>query len=1823
MSKRKLKALRIFAVFMLITISNQLFFPTLSYALTSGDTQPEVFGYQPVDATDNVSLPSGKFNYTIPITSIPEFPMAVGYSAGLGMDQEASVFGFGFNGFSGAITRSVNGLPDDLDGALDGAKKNYSYGNEPMWDVNTTVGMSLGTNLSDYFSAGAGITTVYGYNNYAGFYGAIGLGVSAAVKLGSATHASVGLGIYSDSRSSSAQYGFTAALGVSQGIQIQYSGSESQDSKKWQNSVSLSYSSPQQKHGSITKGISLSDLNQSFPSNNVRVSSSSLAPLSYVVPSTGGVTASTLFSIYGMTFGTQYSKYKMLHDLNHVEKNGYGFMYLYNYDRSNTDNIADMTLEGEDSYNEASFNNPSYLQKDNYNINTMGMAGGMELYQKSYGIVSRNFSSNITTSVQDFNHDKTQINEVHPWYSTNQSSINKSVDIIAMLKMDPEEEGASAVMSSLFDEKERANFNGANQRFDQEPVFKMRGDYAGEYDLSSGSYTDHDPNPYSLIHVSGTSSDPKFAFLGVEKNVPLYYPTADRDYNAYTNSHNIERSTHITKHTIGSILTSYNALKAVNSRATPTSSTAATDPFNFNQSFYSEYAYVRPTSVAKSGDITLNDHLVKMNLLQHLDSLRGTTVTPPVTIGGITTPGGDPLHSYFSDLTGSIEVESVNGLRYFFDLPVFNKTSKNEQMCGKGKNPPVTTSGEYSSYTRDGKEVNRNKITTEDGYMYPYAWMLTAIVGDDYIDFDNIPGPSDGDIGYWVKFKYVKAADNYRWRQPFTGLSYYPGISQKQNDQIYSVSSGTKEIYYLSEIESSNYICKYQYHKRMDGVDAAAFANGDAVNTLTSVESVGSSPDRTGDNFQFVATQIDLYKKHNNGSNSAVIDQTAQKIIKSTKFYYDYTTCPHVPNNYVKYAPSTIIKSGFPYHIDYGTSHASEAVETGKLTLRKVQHIAYDESGDPANASLLPSYTFNYYADDDAKYNPDYNTNAVDQWGNYMKNAEATGLNSSGTDDGTGNRYYEHFTEYVKSDADDNAKAYKLKTIQLPSGGNMEINYEAQTYGYVENQNPYVMRHIKEIGSVDATHTLVKVDVTDMGSSGFNLTTGTTTTASGEEKKVLSVGDKVYGEVAFYRSTAVSTDPDYYNESSMYMVNEEAQVSNIGSATLASDGHYYQDVTLASLAGSKPFVSQCEVYMYGESVEMQATKDNLSGTCASVQDFRDQHDNATSLTAGDAFRIAFAHISNLSSSATGMESKVNTCFGVPGTAIYPHWSFLRTPIYKAKYTGAVVSSVKLHDGFNYATQADGSVGTTENEYGTNYFYDLKTDGSGTSSGVATNEPGGGKSCIEDIYTITGSGFMPAPGVFYSKTTLENLYHADGAGASTGDKISRNKGKTCYEFYTPKDDGLQFGDHFKSANMGFTSPVKGNFFLFGVFTFFMLKFTILGKTITIKIPTIVPIVLDWKLEDRYHLKSYAYTDYTDMFGKLKAVRQIDAFGQELGTQKYNYYGLDESVPVYKNGFGSTSTTDQKPGKMDQVWSEAYYAKQLEINQYVALPICMAKTKKDFCYTDMKYSYVPSVLKEVVSTMDGMTTTTSYTGFDYYTGTPLEAKSNDSYGNTKISRTEPAYWEYPEMGPRSVNDAQLNNLTATTGTYMYLNSVGPTHLIGAGVVKWTKGSPAAPTTPTWDMIPYLRPKRTFATTTTYSYTYAKVPGSTIRTAYTPGGRSSDASFTTTVSPRIQRNASIYKAYQGYTYEVPINTDGTFKTFTAFNYSAASTNPAWKQLSTNELYSANGVLVQSKDVLSKYACQLLGYNFSNTIAAVSNASWGACAYDGAENTYQTSTG
>ena len=126
--KTKIRYCRKIALALVFLMLFQVAFPTVSWALTSGPSQPELSTFEPVGTTEMVDLFSGDFTYNIPLFEVPGpdggYPINLFYNSVTEAEAEASMVGLGWNIGIGGITRQVRGLPDDFNGE---AVKNYQH----------------------------------------------------------------------------------------------------------------------------------------------------------------------------------------------------------------------------------------------------------------------------------------------------------------------------------------------------------------------------------------------------------------------------------------------------------------------------------------------------------------------------------------------------------------------------------------------------------------------------------------------------------------------------------------------------------------------------------------------------------------------------------------------------------------------------------------------------------------------------------------------------------------------------------------------------------------------------------------------------------------------------------------------------------------------------------------------------------------------------------------------------------------------------------------------------------------------------------------------------------------------------------------------------------------------------------------------------------------------------------------------------------------------------------------------------------------------------------------------------------------------------------------------------------------------------------------------------------------------------------------------------------------------------------------------------------------------------------------------------------------
>lgn len=1756
---RKHKTLiRSFCILILSCLVTEIFYPTYVWAVTVGPTSMEVHGFSGESSGHNVNMVTGSFSYSVPITSIPDYPMSISYTPGAGMDDEASAFGFGFNSFSGAITRSAQGIPDDINGAT----TKVVIENQLETDINVSGNMNGGEGELNFMVGRSSQTGIY---LNASFSASMPINIKLQkiegfskilALLEHAISGNLHFGLNADSRRDRTSFSLTYVS--NQLGSISMNGSNFFASKASYNYGIANVNISSIRNGYKDIGNMVSNYfspektlpSATNPYYSVIASSPSINSNSYSV----GISIPEIIPVPGtpILLGGSLSG-DFAGDLNKKFTN-YGTMYLQNYVRKDDNQLADFGLEGENSLNDLYLHSPSYLQKDNFSVNCMGLSGSMQLLRPSYGIVSRN-SNYVTSSNISLIGSFSNYMGVDRWNASVKTTTKGGVDILDLLK----NSAKKSIAIALFNEEEVGSMD---KKFKGDAEFRMKGDMAGDYLLNESSSVNNYATPANYNWISDVGGGVKLRFIGVEDRIPSYRSEMSEktiDHNQVTNN----VSNKIIKFTVGDIIKSYQSGELNKNIQTST----ANDAFKLNQTIYSHYvANTTPTTI----DLNDINSATRFSIINDLIAKKQTQ------------------SNYFDNLIADIRVKNAEGSTYLFNLPVFNKSAKEQSIKGLNAKAPKNKNGEYTNaeYSFQSRD---NSTIKEQNYYYPYAWLLTAVVGEDYIDFDNIPGPSDGDLGHWVKFNYIKTADDYRWRFPFAGLSLNPNQLDNNRDDFYSVTSGTKENYHLASVESSDYVCQYTYEKRFDGRDAAGFVNGTAVNTWLNVP-INQTNTVLGGNYSYRVSKIDLYKKNskNNYSKQEGTSVNNLKKVKSTVFTHDYMICPKTINNSNTYGNTSLDL-------------------TGKLTLRKVQHFVYDDNG---GEHTLPSTTFKYAFDKYAstgetpdpvlyaKYNPSYKAEGnTDAWGGYVE--ANTGIFSGLVRNSS-------YTEISKPHADANAKVYNLVKVAMPSGGYLDVDYEANDYSNVQDKKPFAMRKIIEaVPGLVAGTTKLTVDITDLIGENKNLA------------DISKTGDSLFSEVCFYRTNSDKNPP---NASRVYVVSGKSTVINYGSTKLVGD-RWYQDVTLSdnSEKNLPILITAARNYMLNTSEEMKSFKENF-GNCNTASAEATSAINLSKDGGFDALRKFITNTVNVFIPPSVYETGFRACFGEIGSSsatfssdpnisknIVSQMSYLRTNIYKAKYTGSRVKKVTLRDNFNYATSSDGNSSITkDNSYSTVYVYN---NTNGQSYGVATVEPGGGPSNVIDAFQKTGTGFMPSPAIFYSKVRVKNDYEA-----TAGTNISRDKGYTEYEYFTSLDPELQFDNYFKqSIAKDGPGVVNGSFSMFGIFQWVRICKKCWFKWV--RIPVIFPILLRWNRYDNYSQKSYAYTDYSDLLTRPKSIRTYSSNSTvPLSEQTFEYFKPDDKLTVLKPNLVSGSTNldaatslNMRPGLVEQHWAEAYRTEKM--NSYAFIVLNITKTTRNFVMTDVRYKSIPPVIKSISTTQDGMKSVANFTKFDYFTGQPLETQYVDPTGLVKTSQVVPAYWVKPEMGPLTSNSmSNMNNLTASAKEIQFLGSTySSTSMLSSSVTEWKKSGYGFV-----DNI-ILQTKTLTSNGLGIDKTYKIITAAELQTAYTSGTNSNKVYVQ-------QSNDKFYKPTVQWVYKTDLNTNGTYNGYVDYDFTNTTQNAKWQKASETTRYDANGNAIESKDILGKYISSKIGHLFSYGSSQTANASYYASLFEGGEASYTT---
>ncbi|MCU0415793.1 MAG: hypothetical protein MUE33_01290 [Cytophagaceae bacterium] len=734
------------------------FAPGVSYALTSGPSQPEVQSFEPVSTTEMVDLFTGDFTYNIPLFEVPGpnggYPVNLHYNAGISMDQEASWVGLGWNINPGAINRQLQGLPDEYNNS----NVNTQLDIEPSNTVS--VGADVSVNLANIeifggdvgsdgnaieLTPSVGIGFALKYNNYRGLSYEIGPSFGITHQFSSGVSAGLGLNLSIDSELgsgfnlnaiASTPYEKTVGAVTTRGSHTFYMGigydanqglnqfNHGYDAKKTELLARTTYKTNLMYSNTLNKVLVFNtpETHYSEVSNAKRAKSGSaslsVASIGYLPMSSSpmemvytavsfksGLSVLGVFKNLGLT-GTFMHQYLPSSEQN---KNVASCGYLY-AQNSTTSSSLDFNRESDGPVHKNSPVLPIPIATpDIFSMTSHGVSTMFRAFRNDFGIYhdldSRSTSVGFDGAV-----------EVGPpthggvglKFGYGENTVNKWTD----------------------DNRADEWLNFKNHSQDENYYFKTYGELNAKHKSTYESFGGENP---MRINLDGHILKEELS-NGNGLNIPFTDGTYRPLFSELNTTSREKRNTPV---------------QYIN-------------PNNPSLGMYIINADGSRYTYGKAQNIKSN--------VESIFSIDGANL---------------------NYCTKTIDVISMNG-----NKPKYRGIS----------------GASYVDYFYKRTEMSED---------YAYSYLITEIKGADYIDADGNGQVNDGDKGYWVKFNYTTPVSDYKWRSPFVGANYIPGKSTTLSDDRAQYSYGEKEIYYLESIETNSHIATFTTSNRKDARGAA------------------------------------------------------------------------------------------------------------------------------------------------------------------------------------------------------------------------------------------------------------------------------------------------------------------------------------------------------------------------------------------------------------------------------------------------------------------------------------------------------------------------------------------------------------------------------------------------------------------------------------------------------------------------------------------------------------------------------------------------------------------------------------------------------------------------------------------------------------------------------------------------------------------------------------------------------------------------------------------------------------------------------------------
>jgi len=894
-----------------------------------------------------------------------------------------------------------------------------------------------------------------------------------------------------------------------------------------------------------------------------------------------------------------------------------------------------------------------------------------------------------------------------------------------------------------------------------------------------------------------------------------------------------------------------------------------------------------------------------------------------------------------------VNVTEANGERYVYGIPVYN--IKQKDFTFTVNNGESTTDPDKVDFNPAEASVLNTGV--KDGYLqttetpgYAHSFLLSGLLSPDYVDVTN-DGITEDDQGNAVKFNYTEMTGISKWRTPLTNdtkANFNGGKRTEIKDDKGLVSYGERESWYLHSIESKTMIALFKLEDRHDGKGSASELSG--INAA--------------DNTTQRLKQIDLYSKADLKKNGI----SGAKPIKTVHFEYSYTLCKNVSNN----------------------TTAGE----GKLTLDKIY---FTFNGQ--NRASKNQYVFSYgTATGD---NPDYAFNASDRWGNY----KPTSVNPQALKNA--DYPYSLQDKNQKTTIDQNAAAWMLKKVLLPSGGQIEVAYESDDYAFVQNKRAAVMTQVVGFGNTttaitDQLYTITGTGIVEnnyafikVAEACSNINEVYQKYLSGVEQLSFKLAVQMPKGIEFIQSYATIDGLNY----GIYTA--DATGTTIWIKLKQVDGLSPLSLTAIEFLREQLPGQAFPGYDVSESDGIAKVGDMLAGLLDGLS---------------GAFKNPVSHLRQQGLAQVVTASK----------------SFVRLNDPDGfKYGGGYrVKSVRLKD--NWKEMNSGQLYTSE--YGQEYTYTAKEIFNGVertiSSGVASYEPslGGDENPFQTMVQVANKvplgpssygaiempvldAFFPSASVGYSKVTVK----AVKKGIQDPSKKSRSGiGKQVTEFYTAKE----FPVYYNNTSLDPTADKQASVNSFGAFFFkFAYDSRALSQGFLVEIND-----MHGKMKSQ---ASYPENDdktpinYMQNFYRNTGVNGMDekfdfVYASQGGTISQGNMGIDAELMTDTREFSVKSKSLEIQGQLD------LFPIVLPFWLPFIWPVSGSNENTYRAVTTTKVVIYHSVLDSVMVIDKGSQVGTKNMVYDAETGDVVVKRTNNEFKKSIYTTEYPAWWAYSGMG-----------------------------------------------------------------------------------------------------------------------------------------------------------------------------------------------------------------